>query len=52
VEVGMTLPALHTFFCDATEFGRVPSVVQEAEIKHGPVGVLINNAEYGHNSVL
>jgi NAD(P)-dependent dehydrogenase (short-subunit alcohol dehydrogenase family) len=47
-----TLSALHTVLCDVTEFDRIPGGVQEAENEHGPIGVLINNAGYGHEGVL
>jgi NAD(P)-dependent dehydrogenase (short-subunit alcohol dehydrogenase family) len=47
-----TVPALRPVLCDVTEFDRISDVVQQAEDEHGPVGVLINNAGYGHEGVL
>jgi NAD(P)-dependent dehydrogenase (short-subunit alcohol dehydrogenase family) len=38
--------------CDVTEFDRIDAVVEQAEVEHGPVDVLINNAGYGHEGVL
>ncbi|KWV50057.1 short-chain dehydrogenase [Rhizobium altiplani] len=46
------LPAVRSVLCDVTEFDRIPDVVEQAEIDHGPVDVLINNAGYGHEGLL
>lgn len=46
------LPAARSVLCDVTEFDRIPDVVEQAEIDHGPVDVLINNAGYGHEGIL
>lgn len=46
------LPTVATVLCDVTETDRLPEVVRQAEERHGPVDVLINNAGYGHEGVL
>jgi NAD(P)-dependent dehydrogenase (short-subunit alcohol dehydrogenase family) len=51
-ELSDRLPAAHAVLCDVTEFDRIDAVVEQAEVEHGPVDVLINNAGYGHEGVL
>lgn len=46
------LPDVHIVLCDLTDLDKVPSVVEEADKKYGPVDVLVNNAGYGHEGVL
>ncbi|HLP70269.1 MAG TPA: oxidoreductase [Rhizobium sp.] len=46
------LPAVRSVLCDVTEFDRIPDIVEQVEIDHGPVDVLINNAGYGHEGIL
>ena len=46
------LPAVRSVLCDVTEFDRIPDVVEQVEIDHGAVDVLINNAGYGHEGIL
>jgi len=37
---------------DVTDYGRLDTVVAEAQAAHGPVDVLVNNAGYGHEGIL
>ncbi len=46
------VPEGRAILCDVTEFGRIPEIVAQTEVDHGPVNVLINNAGYGHEGVL
>lgn len=46
------LPAVRSVICDVTEFDRIPDIVEQVEMDHGAVDVLINNAGYGHEGVL
>lgn len=46
------LPDARTVLCDVTDFDAIPAIVEQAEIDHGSVDVLINNAGYGHEGVL
>lgn len=41
----------HGVILDVTDVDRVEGVVAEAETRHGPVDVLVNNAGYGHEGV-
>ena len=43
---------IHALVLDVTSSQAIPSVVEKAEAKFGPVDVLINNAGYGHEGVL
>ncbi|WP_421699735.1 oxidoreductase [Ancylobacter sp.] len=42
----------HPVTLDVTDFDAIPAAVSEAERQAGPIGVLVNNAGYGHEGVL
>ena len=42
----------HALLLDVTDFAAVPGQVAEAERRHGPIEILVNNAGYGHEGVL
>ena len=44
--------AAHGRVLDVTHFDRIDDVVSEIETSVGPIGVLVNNAGYGHEGVL
>lgn len=46
------LPGIGTVLCDVTETEAIAGIVAQAEADFGPVGVLVNNAGYGHEGVL
>jgi NAD(P)-dependent dehydrogenase (short-subunit alcohol dehydrogenase family) len=52
VKLKEVLPTAHAVLHDVTDFDRVADIVEQVEIQHGPVDVLINNAGYGHEGVL
>lgn len=44
--------AAHGRVLDVTHFDRIDDVVSEIETSVGPIGVLVNNAGYGHEGVM
>lgn len=42
----------HPLVLDVTKFDAIPAAVANAEQQAGPIGVLVNNAGYGHEGVL
>lgn len=41
----------HAILLDVTDIGAIPGAVANAESRFGPVGVLVNNAGYGHEGI-
>ena len=41
----------HGWLLDVTDFARIPAVIDEMEVAHGPIDVLVNNAGYGHEGI-
>jgi NAD(P)-dependent dehydrogenase (short-subunit alcohol dehydrogenase family) len=47
----LSVQRAHGVILDVTDFELIESVIDDVEIRHGPVDVLVNNAGYGHEGI-